>query len=112
MCIVERRKSARISALQAQKAPQEKNQILNKGKRICDAAMETGVAELDSYLNQERKKVKIRPVQDLFANSVEYQVPKRVWAVAPLRFFLRILEESNWRNRLPFTKGCTNYFRK
>ncbi|KAK9913900.1 hypothetical protein M0R45_037704 [Rubus argutus] len=77
MCIVERRKSARISALQAQKAPQEKNQILNKGKRICDAAMETGVAELDSYLNQERKKVKIRPVQDLFANSVEYQVPKR-----------------------------------
>lgn len=77
MCIVERRKSARISALEAQKAPQEKNQNLNKGKRICDAAIETGVAEL-SYLNQDRKKVKIRPVQDLFANSVEYQIPKRV----------------------------------
>lgn len=78
MCIVERRKSARISALEAQKAPKEKNQNLNKGKRICDAAIETGVAEFDSYLNQDRKKVKIRPVQDLFANSFEYQIPKRV----------------------------------
>lgn len=65
----ERRRSARILELEAKKTQ-------NKGKATCDAARD--VVTEDSDLTQRRKKVKSTPIQDLVANTVEYQLKKEV----------------------------------
>ncbi|XP_021828537.1 bromodomain-containing protein 3-like [Prunus avium] len=61
------RRSARILELEAKKTQ-------NKGKVTCDAARD--VVTEDSNLTQRKKKVKSTPVQDLVANTVEYQLKK------------------------------------
>lgn len=65
----ERRRSARILELEAKKTQ-------NMGKATCDAARD--VVTEDSDLTQRRKKVKSTPIQDLVANTVEYQLKKEV----------------------------------
>ncbi|TYI85687.1 hypothetical protein E1A91_D04G012900v1, partial [Gossypium mustelinum] len=72
----EYRRSPRIIELDARKA---KERSQNKGKAICEVTNEE--EELDKGQNilkqkRGRKKVKVRTVQDVVVNSVEYKVQK------------------------------------
>ncbi|KAA3464609.1 Bromodomain and PHD finger-containing 3 [Gossypium australe] len=71
----EYRRSPRIIELDARKA-QERSQ--NKGKAICEVTDEEELDKGQNILKQKRgrKKVKVRTVQDVVVNSVEYKVQK------------------------------------
>ncbi|KAG8501879.1 hypothetical protein CXB51_004614 [Gossypium anomalum] len=71
----EYRRSPRIIELDARKA-QKRSQ--NKGKAICEVTDEEELDKGQNILKQKRgrKKVKVRTVQDVVVNSVEYKVQK------------------------------------
>lgn len=71
----EYRRSARILELDARRSQQAESQ--NKGKGTCGVALEDVDAEEDNFnLKRGRKRVKIRPVQDLVVNKIGYQAGK------------------------------------
>ncbi|OMO89952.1 hypothetical protein COLO4_19498 [Corchorus olitorius] len=76
MFIGEYRRSPRIIELDARKAQQARNR--NKGNEICELMDGEELDKGQGTLKQKcgRKKVKVRTVQDLIVNSVEYKVPK------------------------------------
>lgn len=71
----EYRRSPRIVELDARKA-QAKSQ--NKGKAICEVTDEEELDKGQDILKQKRgrKKVKVKTVQDIVVNSVEYKSQK------------------------------------
>ena len=83
----EYRRSPRIVELDARKAQQARNQ--KKGNVICEVM---DGEELDNGQNifkqkRGRKKVKVRTVQDLVVNSVEYKVQKVPSVAYPFQMF-------------------------
>ncbi|OMO66719.1 hypothetical protein CCACVL1_21024 [Corchorus capsularis] len=76
MFIGEYRRSPRIIELDARKAQQARNR--NKGNEICELMDGEELDKGQGTLKQKcgRKKVKVRTVQDLIVNSVEYKVQK------------------------------------
>lgn len=66
----EQRRSTRISEMDARRAQ-------NKGKRICEAAIEdSNDEEVDVKLKRGSKKTKTRPIQNLVVKMVENRVQK------------------------------------